>query len=306
MTEPAEELPDDTAAGFRSGFVSIVGRPNAGKSTLLNAILGQKIAITTSRPQTTRNRLLGIHTTEACQIVFMDTPGIHDPQDRLGQFMVETAVGSLAEVDVALMVVDPRLPGKDERRVLEHLAKAGLPVLLAINKMDTVPVEKLLPVAEAYRGESMIREIVPISALQKKNVDRLLEALVGLLPEGPQYYPEDMVTDQVERFMVGEIVREKAMEQTGDELPYSLAVEVEEFSERESGTIYIRAVIHVERESQKAIIIGRKGERLKKIGSLAREEISRFLDAPVFLDLWVKRQEKWRKDPASLRRFGYV
>lgn len=310
----ASEEPD----GFKSGFVSLVGRPNTGKSTLLNAFIGRKIAITTSRPQTTRNRLTGIHNQPGAQVVFMDTPGIHKPHDKLGEFMVKTAVQSLEEVDCAIFVVEPFWPkpdrpestqlGPGDRYIAEVLKAAGLPVILAINKVDTIKhADAILPVMEAYRELLDFVEIVPISAKTGQNVPLLMDMVIGLLPEGPKFYPDDILTDQIERFMAAEIVRERVMTHTRDEIPHSVAVEIEEFSEREGGNVgvFIRAVVYVERESQKRIIIGKSGSLLKKIGTEARVDIARLLDTSVYLDLWVKVKGDWRRDDRSLAEFGY-
>jgi len=298
--------PPSAEASFRSGYVAIVGRPNVGKSTLLNALLGQKVAITTRRPQTTRNRIIGVCTMPAAQIIFLDTPGIHDPRDRLGRYMVETALKSLEDVDQVLLVAEPRAPAEDDRTLIDTLKRAGRPCILAINKSDQVPSASLLPVVEVYRQMNVFMEIIPISSLKRTNLDRLVEVVVRGLPEGPMYYPEDVITDQMERFMAGELIREAVMEQTRDELPYSVAVEVEEFTERESGAVYIRAVVYVERESQKGIIIGKGGRALKRIGSSARNQIARMLATSVYLDLHVKRRDAWRQDTKSLREFGYT
>jgi len=294
-----------TNSSFRSGFVSIVGRPNVGKSTLLNQILGEKIAITTSRPQTTRNRILGIYNTPDTQVVFMDTPGIHRPQDKLGEFMVKTAFQSMNEVDIVLFVVEPELPGPGDRFILDNLKKALTQTVLTINKVDQIKNNALLPVIDKYRQLTDFAQTVPVSALKGDNVERLMAVIRDLLPEGPKYYPDDIVTDQIERFMVAEIVREKTMMQTRQEIPYSVAVEIDEFSERENGSVYIRAIIYVERKSQKGIIIGKGGLHLKKIGISAREDISRLLGTVVYLELRVKMKDDWRKNSSSLKLFGY-
>lgn len=299
-----EETPSKSP--FRSGYVAIIGQPNVGKSTLLNTLLGQKIAITTRKPQTTRNRILGVYTSPSAQVIFLDTPGIHSPRDRLGQYMVETALKTLEEVDQVLLVVEPKLPDQAEEGIIERLARCTIPCILVVNKTDRLPRDKLLPLLEAYMGMKIFREVVPVSALKGTNVDRLVEILVENMPEGPMYYPEDVVTDRMERFMASELIREAVMEQTGDELPYSIAVDVEEFSERESGAVYIRGIIYVERESQKGIIIGKGGRALKRIGTKARLQIGRMLAATVYLDLRVKRREGWRQDDDSLRGFGYT
>lgn len=290
---------------FKSGFVSIVGRPNVGKSTLLNTFLGEKVAITTHRPQTTRNRIMGIYNSDDSQILFLDTPGIHKPRNRLGNYMVRTAMESLDEVDLSLFVVEPVASGQEDRFIVERLVKSHVPSVLVVNKVDTVESENLLPVIDEYMRMVPFVEVVPVSALKGVNTGRLLSLIKGLLPEGPRYYPEDMVTDQLERFMVAEIVREKAMLLTRQEVPYALAVEVDEFKERSGGSIYIHAVIYVERESQKGIIIGKAGALLKKIGTSARKGISRLLGAEIYLELRVKVKADWRDSRHGLKDLGY-
>ncbi len=235
----------------------------------------------------------------------MDTPGIHRPQDKLGEFMVKTAFQSLDNVDTGLLVVEPEPPGPGDRFIIENLQKAGVRTVLTINKIDLVRREELLPIVDKYRKLADFIEIVPVSALKDNNLDRLMTILTGLLPEGPKYYPDDIVTDQIERFMVAEIVREKTMMQTRQEIPYSVAVEVDEFSERDNGLVYIRAIIYVERKSQKGIIIGKGGLHLKKIGTSARQDISRLLGTMVYLDLRVKMKDDWRQNASSLKCFGY-
>jgi len=290
----------------RSGVVALVGRPNVGKSTLLNTILGQKLSIVTSKPQTTRNRILGIKTLPDAQIIFIDTPGIHTPRHKLGELMVREAREALKEVDIGLLLVDPRLPGKGERDIIESFGATVNVVFLVINKIDTVRKESLLPVIDAYRALYPFKEIVPISALAGDGVDTLLAETVARLPEGPRYYPDDMVTDRLERFLVSEIIREKITERTEQEVPHSVAVEVAEWSERAEGVILIGATIYIERESQKGIIIGKKGLRLKAVGIEARREIEGLLGAQVFLKLWVKVRKDWRSDGPFLKELGFT
>ncbi|HEX8960467.1 MAG TPA: GTPase Era [Geobacteraceae bacterium] len=292
---------------FRSGFVSIVGRPNAGKSTLLNAILGEKIVITSDKPQTTRNRIKGIHNIPGAQIVFIDTPGIHRAKSMLNRYMVEEALASIREVDVILFLVEADAPaGSQEALILEILAEVTIPVILVINKIDLVPKESLLASMERYARLYPFREVIPVSALSGDGVERVVTAVYGSLPEGPLYFPDEILTDLPERFLVAEIVREKVFRLTRDEVPYSVAVEVESFKERPDGSlISIAAVINVERESQKGIIIGRKGEMLKKIGMQARREIEQLLDAKVFLELFVKVRKDWSENPRLLKELGY-
>lgn len=301
-------MQDSDSKGFRSGYVCIVGRPNVGKSTLLNCILGDKIAIVTPRPQTTRNRIIGVKTTPEAQIVFIDTPGIHRPRERLGEFMVREARAAVKEVDIILFMVEPHIPGASDKRVLEILkettSRSPRPIFLLINKIDTIKKPELLLIIDAYRSLHNFDEIIPISALKADGVDRVVERIIHYLPPGPKYYPDDMVTDQLERFMVSEIIREKIMSLTKDEIPYSVAVEIINWEEK-SDIIVIGANIYVEKESQKGIIIGSKGSRLKKIGTLARQDIERLLNTKVYLELWVKVKEDWRDRPGILRELGY-
>ncbi len=295
-----------TTKPFRSGFVAIVGRPNVGKSTLLNRILGEKIVITSDKPQTTRNRIQGIHNMPAGQIVFIDTPGVHRAKSRLNRYMVETALASIKEVDVVLFLVEADAePAGQEKIITEILADAGMPVFLVINKTDLVEKERLLARIAAYARLFPFREIVPVSALTGESVERLVELVFASLPEGPAYFPDDILTDLPERFVVAEIIREKVFRLTRDEIPYSVAVTVDSFTERADGLISISASIVVERDSQKGIIIGRRGEMLKKIGSQARQEIEGLLDARVFLELFVKVRKDWSENPRMLKELGY-
>ncbi|MGO9954000.1 MAG: GTPase Era [Dissulfurispiraceae bacterium] len=290
---------------FRSGYVSIIGRPNVGKSTLLNTILGEKVAIVTPKPQTTRNRITGIKTLPHAQIVFIDTPGIHKPRQRLGEEMNRLAYESLAEVDIVLFMVEPEAPGSGDLFVLERIKQFYKPVYLLINKVDTVKKSEILPVIDAYSKLYPFREIIPLSALKTNGIDLLITTLERYLPEGPKLYPDDIVTDQMERFMVSEIIREKIIETTKEEVPYAVAVEVEEWSEREDGVVFIRANIYIEREGQKGIIIGKHGSRLRSIGMKARQDIEGLLRTRVFLELWVKIKKDWRSDERTLRELGY-
>lgn len=289
---------------FKSGFITIIGRPNVGKSTLLNAILGEKISIISKKPQTTRNRILGVKNLPHAQLIFLDTPGIHKPRHKLGETMVKTALETCKEVDLILLMVNPEEPDQEDRHIIETLRSINKPVFLLINKVDTVIKQKILPLIDQYQKISDFSEIIPVSALKLDNLDRLLEAITKYIPEGPRYYPEDMVTDQLERFMVAEIIREKIMEHTKDEIPYSVAAVVEEFRE-EGMLIFIRALIYVERDSQKGILIGKGGRMLRDIGTSARKDIEGLLGIKVFLELWVKVKEDWRKDERVLKEFGY-
>jgi len=293
--------------GFCCGFVAIVGAPNVGKSTLLNRLLDFKVAITTSRPQTTRTRILGVWNHEAAQIVFVDTPGIHAPASKLHRAMVQTAVGVLREVEVVLWLVDAaRTREAEEKIVLDHLAGLTKPLILALNKIDLVKRPQLLPLIDRLAGCREFAAVIPISALKGQGLDALTSELITLLPPGGPLFPADQITDQPERVLAAEFVREKAMRLTGQEVPYGVAVEVSEFSERkERNLVYIRAVINVERESHKAIIIGAKGAKLKQIGQAARQDIERLLGIKVYLDLFVRVEKNWTRKEELIRRMGY-
>jgi len=291
---------------FRSGFVSIVGRPNVGKSTLLNRILGEKVVITSDKPQTTRNRIQGIHNIPAGQIVFIDTPGIHKAKSRLNKFMVDEALAAVQEVDVILYLVEAGWdPAKEAVMIDEVLGGVGAPVILVINKIDLVPKETLLAKISRYQESFPFRDTIPVSAATGSGVEELVRLVHGLLPEGPQYFPDDILTDVPERFVVAEIVREKIMRLTHDEVPYSVAVVVDTFKERENGVVAIAATINVERDSQKGIVIGKRGQMLKRIGMEARQEIERLLDAKVFLELFVRVTPEWSENSRLLKEFGY-
>jgi GTPase len=288
----------------RSGFVTVVGRPNVGKSTLVNRLVGQKVAIVSDKPQTTRNRILAVVNRPDGQIVLFDTPGIHKPMHAMNRRMVDTAIKSIGQGDVVLWLVETgEAYGPGERFVRDLLAKANLPVVLGINKIDTVAKPQILPVIEGYRHLLEFAEIVPISARTGENVDRLSSALVSHLPEGPPLYPEDFLTDQPERFFAAEIVRERILHHTREEIPYSTGVVIESFTEEEK-LVRIQAAVLVERENQKGILIGRGGSMLKTIGTEARRELEEFLGTKVFLGLFVKVREKWREDPAVLEEMG--
>lgn len=292
---------------FRSGFVSIIGRPNVGKSTLLNRILGEKIVITSDKPQTTRNRIQGIHTMPSAQIIFIDTPGIHQAKSMLNKYMVETALSSIKGVDAILFLVDATAPvAKKESLILESLAGAEAPVILVINKIDLVAKEALLPLIDTYSRLRPFREVIPVSASTGDGVSHLVETVCSLLPEGPLYFPDDILSDVPERFIVAEIIREKVFRLTHDEVPYSVAVAIDSFKEKDDGSlISIAATINVERDSQKGIIIGRKGEMLKKIGSQARREVEELMGTKVFLELFVKVSRQWSENSRMLKEFGY-
>ncbi len=292
---------------FKSGFVSIIGRPNVGKSTLLNTLIGEKIAIVSDKPQTTRNKILGIKNLSGVQIVFLDTPGIHKPRHKLNEYMVKTALSTLYEVDIILFMVEAGEPfGSGDRYIIDLLSKVTRPVFLLINKVDKVQKGVVLPQIEEYRQLYPFKEFFPVSALCGDNLDRLLDSIVKELPEGPQYFPEDITTDQPMRFIASEIIREKIFQLTHQEIPYSIAVEIEDFKESEERNLaIIRGVIFVERDSQKGIVIGKGGAMLKKVGQLAREEIEAIMGIKVFLELWVKVKDRWQSDDRILKMLGY-
>ncbi len=290
----------------KSGFVAVIGRPNVGKSTLINSLIGQKIAIMSDKPQTTRNRILCVLTQPDAQMVFLDTPGVHKPLHKLGEYMANTVVNTLKEIDAILFVVDAtEKMGAGERFILERLAATRRPVVLVVNKVDLIDRKTVLPIIDGYRKQYEFAGVVPISAREKENLEALLGEVKKYLPEGPAYYPEDMVTDQPERLIVAELVREKLLELTRDEVPHSVAVDVDEMKTRPKGDIYIRATIYVERDSQKGIIIGGHGAMLKEAGRRARHDIETLLGAKVYLDLWVKVQRDWRNRPAVLKNLGF-
>ena len=292
---------------FKSGLVAILGRPNVGKSTFLNRVMGQKIAIMSNKAQTTRNKIMGIYTTETEQIVFIDTPGIHKPKTALGDFMVESAYSTLREVDTVLfMVPADEKRGKGDDMIIERLKEAKVPVILVINKIDKVHPDQLLEQIDDFRDQMDFKEIIPISALQGNNVDRLLTVLTENLEEGFQYFPEDQITDHPERFLVSEMIREKILTLTEQEVPHSVAVVVDSMKrDPETDKIHIQATIMVERNSQKGIIIGKHGAMLKKIGTLARRDIEIMLGDKVYLETWVKVKKNWRDKKLDLADFGY-
>jgi GTP-binding protein Era len=298
------EIPD----GFKSGFVTLVGRPNVGKSTLMNAFLHQKIAIVTPRPQTTRTRQLGIITEPSYQMIFIDTPGImKTPRHKLDEFMLESAVKTLSDADVVLWLVEgSQAPGPEDRAIAEKLTVLKLTsVILGINKSDTLAPSEVLPRSEAYKSLLPDAKWILFSALRHDGLPELLQMLVDELPEGPLYYPPDQITDAYLRDIAAEMIREQIMLQLREEIPYGTAVQILEFKERTNGTTYISANVIVDRDSHKRIVIGRNGEQLRQIGAAARKEIEIMLDGKVFLELWVKVQPKWRRDEHSLRRLGY-
>ena len=291
----------------KSGFATLIGRPNVGKSTLMNHLIGQKIAITSDKPQTTRNRIQTVYTDDRGQIVFLDTPGIHKAKNKLGEYMVNVAEHTLKEVDVVLWLVEPTtFIGAGERHIAEQLSKVNTPVILVINKIDTVKVqEEILTFIAAYKDVCDFAEIVPLSALKDKNTDVLLEQIFKYLPYGPQFYDEDTVTDQPMRQIAAELIREKALRLLDDEIPHGIAVVIEQMKERPNGIIDIEASIVCERESHKGIIIGKGGSMLKKIGTVARREIESMMETKVNLQLWVKVRKEWRDSELYMKNYGY-
>lgn len=291
---------------FKSGFVAIIGRPNVGKSTLMNQVIGQKIAIMSDKPQTTRNKIHGVYTSEEQQIVFLDTPGIHKRQSKLGDYMNETALNTLGEVEAALFLIDASEGmGGGDRYIAEQLKNVRTPVILVMNKIDKIAPEALLPLIEEYRKLHDFAEIVPVSAMLGSNVSKLLEQIGKYLPEGPQYYPEDQVTDHPEQFVCAELIREKILQMTREEVPHSIAVTIEDMKVQDNGVVYISAVIFVERDSQKGIIIGKQGALLKEVGKRARQDIQNLLGSRIFMDLWVKVKKDWRNQDRVLRDLGF-
>ncbi len=292
---------------FLSGFIAIIGRPNVGKSTLLNRILGQKVAITSNKPQTTRNRILGIHNFSAGQALFVDTPGIHKAKGKLNRFMVDQAIGACSDVDLILFLVEADdSPGGGDEYILKLLDKSSVPVFLIINKIDLVKPPQLLKLIQQYSERFKFAEVIPLSARGGDGVPQLLQAIEPLLPEGPRYYPEDMLTDQPERFIVAELVREKIMRRTSEEIPYGVGVQVDTFEEKpEKNLVVIQATIHVERNSHKKIIVGKGGQMIKSVGQEARKDIERLLGTRVFLELFVRVDKDWTQSERMLKELGY-
>ncbi|MGL5380821.1 GTPase Era [Clostridium sp.] len=291
---------------FKSGFVTIVGRPNVGKSTLLNEIMGEKLSIVSNKPQTTRNNIQTILTGDDHQLVFVDTPGIHKPKHKLGEYMVNSAKDSIKEVDLVLFLINPDVEvGRGDKFIIETLKNQNAPVFLVLNKVDEFTQERVAKTLEMYAKEFDFKEIIPISALKGKNVDKLIELMVEAMPEGPKYYPEDMITDVQERFVVSEIVREKALRCLRDEIPHGIAVDILQMKQSDNGTYHIEVDMLCEKDSHKGIIIGKNGQSLKKIGETARYEIERFLRAKVNLKIWVKVRKEWRDNQNLLKELGY-
>jgi len=296
----------DNQVKFVSGFAAVIGRPNVGKSTLMNQLIGQKIAIMSDKPQTTRNKISGVLTLPDAQIVFIDTPGIHKPKHKLGEYMLKTTETTFKEVDVILLVMDVTAEmGQGEHYILESLKNIKTPVILVVNKIDQTKKENILPVIEQYRNAFDFSAVVPVSALNGLNLEQLITEVKNYLSEGPKYYPDDTITDQPERFIVAELIREKAIHLTQEEIPHSLLVDIEEITERNDENMFIRAVIYVERDSQKGIVIGASGKLLKEIGQRARFDIEALLGTKVYLDLWVKVKKDWRNKEGLLRNHGF-
>lgn len=298
-----------TENNFKSGYVSVIGRPNVGKSTLLNAIIGEKISAISSKPQTTRQNITFIHTDEDAQIIFLDTPGIQKPKNKLGEFMLTESKEGIEDSDVITYIVDTsKKIGRAERSIIDILKeyKGKLPIILLINKVDTIRKDELLEIISMYAEEEIFDDIIPISAMKNDGIDIYLETLKKFLKPGPMYYPEDMITDKNERFIVAEIIREKGLMYLNEEVPHGLAISIEKFKKREDKNMYdIDANIYVERDTHKGILIGKNGSMLKRIGTEAREEAERLLDAKVNLQIWVKVEKNWRDRDNLVKRFGY-
>lgn len=293
--------------GFKSGFISIIGRPNVGKSTFMNKVLGQKVAIMSDKPQTTRNKVQGVYTTDDSQMIFIDTPGIHKPKHQLGEHMMKVARNTLRETEVILFIVNVSEEiGRGDEFIIDMLKNTKTPIILVLNKIDLVHPDELIKQIEVYKDKLSFSDIVPISALQGNNIDKLLEVIGGYLPEGPMYYPADRVTDHPEHFIVGELIREKALHLTSQEIPHAIGVEVERMkADKEGGKLKVQATIYVERDSQKGMVIGKGGKMLKEIGKRARVDIENLLGSKVYLELWVKVQKDWRNKSSFIRNLGY-
>ena len=291
--------------GFKSGFVTVIGQPNVGKSTLINKLIGEKISITSRKAQTTRNRIKCIFTNDEAQIIFVDTPGIHNPKDKMGEYLNKAAYNSLKGINLILFMVDINYPpNQEDKMAFDSISGVDIPKLLVLNKVDQVNSQVIEKRISQYQQLAEFDDYFAISAKQKKNLAGLVDKMISLLPEGPMYYPEDMITDQIEQFVITEMIREKIIHFTHEEVPYSTAVEIVSFNQKED-IIEISANIYVERPSQKGILIGKNGQMIKRIGSAARTEIEKFLGEKIFLDLWVKVKEKWRKKEDSIKMLGY-
>ncbi|HJE19426.1 MAG TPA: GTPase Era [Aliicoccus persicus] len=292
---------------FKSGFISIIGRPNVGKSTFMNKVLGQKIAIMSDKPQTTRNKVQGVYTKDNAQMIFIDTPGIHKPKHELGEHMMKVARNTLRETEVILFLVNVAEEiGRGDEFIIDMLKNTSTPIILVLNKIDLVHPDQLIEQIDVYKDKLNFSDIVPISALQGNNIERLLEVIESHLPPGPMYYPADRVTDHPEHFIVSELIREKALHLTSQEIPHAIGVEVEKMkAENEGDKVHVQATIFVERESQKGMVIGKGGKMLKEIGKLARVDIEHLLGSKVYLELWVKVQKDWRNKKNFIRGLGY-
>lgn len=293
--------------GFKSGFVSIIGRPNVGKSTFMNKVLGQKVSIMSDKPQTTRNKIQGVYTKDNAQMIFIDTPGIHKPKHELGEHMMKVARNTLRETEVILFVINAAEKiGRGDEFIIDMLKNTKTPIILVLNKIDLIHPDELIKQIEVYKDKLNFSDVVPISALQGNNIDRLLSVLESHLPEGPMYYPEDRITDHPEHFIVSELIREKALHKLSQELPHAIGVEVLKMKgDDDGGKVRVEALIYVERESQKGMVIGKGGKMLKEIGRQARIDIENLLGSKVYLELWVKVQKDWRNKPTFIRSLGY-
>jgi GTP-binding protein Era len=291
---------------FKSGFVAIIGRPNVGKSTFMNRVLGQKVAIMSDKAQTTRNKVQGVLTTDEAQIIFIDTPGIHKPKHVLGDYMMKVAKNTLREVDAILFMINVEESiGRGDQYIVEMLKNTKTPVFLVLNKIDLVHPDQLITEIEKYKDLLPFAEIIPISALQGNNVERLVEVVSGYLPEGPMYYPKDQISDHPEHFIVAELIREKVLHLTSQEIPHAIGVNVEKMVRESEDRVHVEATIYVERDSQKGIVIGKQGKMLKEVGKRARQDIEMLLGSKVYLELWVKVQKDWRNKPNFIRQIGY-
>ncbi|AJC96083.1 GTPase Era [Staphylococcus hyicus] len=292
---------------YKSGFVTIIGRPNVGKSTFVNRVIGHKIAIMSDKAQTTRNKIQGVMTTNDAQIIFLDTPGIHKPKHKLGDYMMKVAKNTLSEIDAVMFMVNVNEDiGRGDEYIMEMLKNVKTPVFLVLNKIDLVHPDALMPKIEAYQKYMEFTEIIPISALEGLNVDHFIQVLKSYLPEGPQYYPDGQISDHPEQFVVSELIREKILETTTEEIPHSIGVNVERMVQEAEDRVHIEATIYVERDSQKGIVIGKGGKKLKVIGQRARKDIEHLLGSKVYLDLWVKVQKDWRNKSNFIKQMGYV
>ncbi|ADV05863.1 GTPase Era [Staphylococcus pseudintermedius] len=292
---------------YKSGFVTIIGRPNVGKSTFVNRVIGHKIAIMSDKAQTTRNKIQGVMTQQDAQIVFLDTPGIHKPKHKLGDYMMKVAKNTLSEIDAVMFMVNVNEEiGRGDEYIMEMLKTVKTPVFLVLNKIDLVHPDALMPRIEQYQRYMDFAEIIPISALEGHNVDHFINVLKSYLPEGPQYYPDGQISDHPEQFVVSELIREKILQTTSEEIPHAIGVNVERMTQESEDRVHIEAVIYVERDSQKGIVIGKGGKKLKEVGKRARLDIEHLLGSKVYLDLWVKVQKDWRNKSSFIKQMGYV